>query len=237
MEMKELKKDEKSTAIKYVRELVESYSQPEYADSDYASWCKNYMRNQFDFIGIRTPKRRRITNQFLKGFGVPEKDDLKEVIYTLWDLPEREYQKAALDILNKVKKNLTPHDMPWLTNLIVKKSWWDTIDELSPNIMGYMFQVYPELIPNYADEWILDENIWLQRSALLYQLKYKDQTDEERLFRYIRQCADSEAFFVQKAIGWILREYAKTNPKAVLEFVTKNTLKPLSKREALKHLP
>jgi 3-methyladenine DNA glycosylase AlkD len=156
--------------------------------------------------------------------------------FMLWDLPEREYHKAALDILEKAKKELTKEDMSWLSSLIVKKSWWDTVDVLSPHIMGYMFSIHGELIQSYADKWIEDENIWLQRSAILYQLKYKDKTDEERLFRYILRRANSDEFFVQKAIGWILREYAKTRPENVRTFVANHYLKPLSKREALKHL-
>lgn len=217
-----------------MEELVKLYS--EHIDSDYASWSKNYMRNQFEFLGIRTPIRRNLTKQFLKDFGVPTKESLPEVIFLLWEHPQREYQKAALDILEKVKKTLTPEDMPWLSTLIVKKSWWDTVDVLSPHIMGHMFKAYPELISQYADQWIRDENFWLQRAAILYQLQYKQTTDEERLFQYILYRADSEEFFVQKAIGWVLREYAKTNPSIVKEFVSSNQLKPLSKREALKNL-
>ena len=217
-----------------MEELKKLYS--EHIDLDYASWSESYMRNQFDFIGIRTPIRRKLTKQFLADFGMPTKEDLADVILALWELPEREYQKAALDILEAVKKTLTPEDMPWLSSLIVKKSWWDTVDELSPHIMGHMFKAYPELIPQYADQWIKDNNFWLQRAAILYQLKFKNVTDEDRLFRYILYRADSDEFFVQKAIGWVLREYAKTNPTVVREFVTSNELKPLSKREALKNL-
>ncbi|MDM5333544.1 DNA alkylation repair protein [Ureibacillus composti] len=218
----------------YVEELMKIYSQ--YIDSDYAAWSKNYMRNQFDFLGIRTPIRRKITKQYFKEYGVPTKESLQQVIFELWDLPEREYQKAALDLLEVVKKTLSAEDMSWLTTLIVKKSWWDTVDVLSPHIAGYMFKAYPKLIPQYADQWILDENIWLQRAAILYQLFFKKSTDEKRLFQYILARADSKEFFVQKAIGWVLREYAKTNPSIVEEFVNSSDLQPLSKREALKNL-
>lgn len=218
----------------YIKQLVELYNQ--HKDEEYANWSQNYLRNQFQFLGIRTPIRRKLTKQFLNEHGVPSKENLKEVILKLWELPEREYQKAALDILEKVKKELTPDDMPWLCSLLVTKSWWDTVDVLSPHIMGYLFTAYPELISSYADEWIFNDNIWLQRSALLYQLRYRKQTDEDRLFHYIRTRADSNEFFIQKAIGWVLREYGKTNPDAVKEFVGTNQLKPLSKREALKRL-
>ena len=218
----------------YVEELVKLYTQ--HMDRDYAEWSENYLRNQFAFLGIRTPIRRKLTKQFFREYGVPTKENLKDIIFILWERSEREYQKAALDILEKVKKELTPDDMPWLSSLLVKKSWWDTVDVLSPHIMGYLFTIYPELIAQYADQWIVDDNFWLQRSALLYQLYYKKRTDEKRLFQYILSRADSDEFFVQKAIGWVLREYAKTNPVAVRDFVSFNDLKPLSRREALKHL-
>ena len=218
----------------YVQELVNTYLK--HTDVEFAKWSKNYLRNQFDFLGIRTPIRRKLTRQFIKENGLPQKENLKDVILILWDLPEREYQKAALDIIERAKRELTKDDMPWLSSLIVRKSWWDTVDVLSPHIMRYMFSKDSELIHSFADKWIEDENIWLQRSAILYQLYYKDETDEERLFRYILRRANSDEFFVQKAIGWILREYAKTRPENVRQFVATNNLKPLSKREALKHL-
>ncbi|MFJ5621952.1 DNA alkylation repair protein [Peribacillus loiseleuriae] len=217
-----------------IHELEKLYA--EHADAEYAKWSKKYMRNQFDFLGIRTPIRRKLTKQFLKENGLPPKNELETIILTLWEKPEREYQKAALDILEKIKKNLTPDDMPWLVSLLKNKSWWDTIDVLSPHIFGYMFLHDPKLIPLYPDQWIEDDYIWLQRSAILYQLYYKEHVDEKRLYDYILRQAHSNEFFVQKAIGWVLREYAKTNASSVQLFVSQNQLKPLSKREALKHL-
>lgn len=217
----------------YIQELVHIFS--EHADKDYAEWSKKYLRNQFDFLGIRTPIRRKLMKQFIKENGLPQKDKLKDIIFSLWDLPEREYQQAALDILERAKKDLTTNDMSWLSTLIVKKSWWETVDVLSPRIFGYMFLTNPELVPLYAEKWIENENIWLQRAAILYQLKYKEKTDEERLFRSILRRASSDEFFVQKAIGWALREYAKTQPDHVKNFVSQHSLKPLSTREALKH--
>ncbi|RHW32760.1 DNA alkylation repair protein [Lysinibacillus yapensis] len=217
----------------YIRELVHIYTK--HADAEYAEWSKKYLRNQFDFLGIRAPIRRKLTNQYIKEHGLPSNGDLKDIIFCLWDLPEREYQQAALDILDKAKKGLTSSEMPWLSSLIVKKSWWETVDVLSPHIFGYMFLKNDELVPLYAEKWIEDENIWLQRAAILYQLKFKEKTNEERLFRYILRRANSDEFFVQKAIGWALREYAKTSPENVKNFVSQHRLKPLSEREALKH--
>ena len=217
----------------YLLPLIKLYDR--HKDEEYAEWSKNYLRNQFEFLGIRAPIRRKLTSQFIKDNGLPDKDCLQAVIYFLWDMPEREFQKGALDLLAKSKKTLGPEDIPWLSNLIVKKSWWDTVDELAPHSIGSIFLAHPEIISSYADKWIEDENIWLQRTAIIYQLFYKDKTDVERLYRYILRRADSNEFFVQKAIGWALRQYAKTNPDAVMSFVSTHSLKPLSRREALKH--
>jgi 3-methyladenine DNA glycosylase AlkD len=194
------------------------------------------MRNQFEFLGIRAPIRQALLKQFLKEHGLPAREQLKDTILTLWDRTEREYQYAALDIMKKAIKNLCPDDMPWLEGLIQKKSWWDTIDVLAPRIMGHLFTAYPKLIPLYPEKWIEDDNFWLQRSAILYQLYYKEKTDEERLYRYMLRRADSDEFFVQKAIGWALRQYAKVRPDSVKSFVSEHQLKPLSKREALKYM-
>ncbi|QKS73051.1 DNA alkylation repair protein [Paenalkalicoccus suaedae] len=218
----------------YVRELQALYAQ--HAEEEFASWSQKYMRDQFAFIGIRTPVRRKIMKEFMKEHGLPPREHLQDVVLALWELPEREYQYAALDLLNQAKKQLGPADMPWLTSLIVHKSWWDTIDVLSPHLMGHLFTAHPELLETHADSWIKDENIWLQRSAILYQLNYKAKSDEARLYRYILTQASSDEFFVQKAIGWALRQYARTNPSSVQKFVDTHELKPLSKREAVKHL-
>ncbi|MGG4039804.1 DNA alkylation repair protein [Heyndrickxia ginsengihumi] len=223
-----------NTAQTYIQHLINIYFQQ--SDIEYAEWSREYLRNQFDFLGIRTPIRRKLTKQFMKEYGLPARNQLKEVILLLWDLPHREYQKAALDILENVKKTLLPTDMEWLEKLIVTKSWWDTVDALAPNIMGYLFQTFPELIQQYPENWIESDNIWLQRSAILFQLKYKLETDDELLFRYILRRADSNEFFVQKVIGWVLREYAKTEPEKIRTFVEQHELKALSRREALKYL-
>lgn len=224
----------KHSTDSYVQSLVEVYEQ--YSDPEFAAWSERYFKDHFKFLGIRTPQRRKMTNQFIKEHGLPQKGGLEAVISSLWSLPEREYQRAALDILQKMKRELSSADMQWLTGLVVTRSWWDTIDVLSPHIFGHLFSNDEKLIKQYAEDWIEDDNIWLQRTALLYQSFYKDKTDEGRLYRFILKQKDSDEFFVQKAIGWALREYSKTDPDSVERFVSKHQLKPLSRREALKHI-
>lgn len=216
--------------IEGVAEQLKPHADPEYAEG---SW--KYFRNQFDFLGIRTPILRKITKQYTKKNGMPSGEELKEVILLLWRQPEREYQRMALYILEEAEDNLTMQDVPWLTGLITTKSWWDSVDLLATKILGRLFSDNEAWSHRFTDQWIEDDNIWLQRTALLYQLHYKENTDQNRLFRYIRRRKESEEFFVQKAIGWALRQYARTAPKEVLTFIEQTDLKPLSKREALKH--
>lgn len=126
--------------------------------------------------------------------------------------------------------------MPLFEWMITTKSWWDTVDCIAPQCCGPLFAREPQLIQRYSERWVVSDHLWLRRAALLFQLKFKEQTDEALLFRYILLNADSDEFFIQKAIGWALREYAKTAPDTVRRFIQEHPLKPLSKRESLKWL-
>ncbi|WP_442602540.1 DNA alkylation repair protein [Paenibacillus sp. KN14-4R] len=207
-----------------------------YRDSDQAEPMARYMKNLFPFLGIRTPERDALTRQFVAEQGLPTMDELPQIVRELWQLPEREYAYTALFLLGKYMKKLQPDHLDLLEELITTNSWWDTVDLLASNAVGTILGKHPELLPMYPDRWIASSNMWLQRTAILYQLKYKTHTDEERLYRYIQACASSKEFFIQKSIGWALREYSKTAPEQVIAFVEKETLAPLSRREALKWL-
>jgi 3-methyladenine DNA glycosylase AlkD len=117
---------------------------------------------------------------------------------------------------------------------IVNKSWWDTVDGIAGWLVGPLFKKYPELIGPKTTQWMNSGNIWLQRTCLLYQLNYKKSTDTEILFRFIEELSGETSFWIRKAIGWILREYSKTNPDTVLKFVNSHQLSALSRKEALK---
>lgn len=115
-------------------------------------------------------------------------------------------------------------------------SWWDTIDVIAPKILGSWFKRYPEHIKPTITRWLKSDNIWLQRSCVLFQLKYKEKTNTQLLSSVIDQLKDSKEFFLRKSIGWVLREYAKTDAEFVKDFVNSRELSPLSRREATKHL-
>lgn len=195
-----------------------------------------YMKYHFPFLGIQAPERRQLLREVLQLHALPDKTEFPIIIRELWALPEREFQAVALDILQKYKKHFDDTHIPFLEELITTKSWWDSVDGIVPSFLGTIFLKHPDAIQTYIPKWVASENIWLQRAAILFQLKYKEQTDEELLFSIIEQLRHSKEFFVQKAIGWVLREYAKTRPNVVWEYVQSTELAPLSKREALKHI-
>jgi 3-methyladenine DNA glycosylase AlkD len=120
--------------------------------------------------------------------------------------------------------------------MIVTKSWWDTVDTVSGGALGVHFRRFPEVREKYLPSWRASENFWLRRAAILFQLNYKKETDFALLAAIIRENLGSKEFFINKAIGWALRQYARVDPQAVREFVNSTSLHPLSRREAMKHL-
>ena len=131
-------------------------------------------------------------------------------------------------------RQMEEEDINLFEFMVTHKSWWDTVDYIANKLMGAYFREFPEKRHEYVRKWIASNNIWLQRSALLFQLKYKSDLDPELLGSTIRQLLGSKEFFINKAIGWVLREYSRTNPEWVKEFADMTELQPLSAREALR---
>ncbi len=197
---------------------------------------KAYMRNQFEFLGIKGPAQKALLKQFVAEQGLPDLAELENMVRSLWTWPEREYHYVALSLLSKRQKQLTPDVVPLLEHLITTHSWWDTVDAIASHNVGQLLLQYPDHREAVITAWRVSENIWLRRTTLLFQLGYKAQTDEALLFSLIQQNQASKEFFIQKAIGWALREYSKVAPEAVQGFVAEAPLAPLSRREALKWL-
>ena len=197
---------------------------------------KAYMRNQFDFYGIVTSKRREIQKPLFKEYIKSFNPNLERLIKTLWKKEQRDYQYTAQELILKHSNQFKIEDIHLFEFMIINKSWWDTIDFLSPKILGEYFKLYPEKIEQQIEKWILLNNIWLQRSCLIFQLKYKQKLNTKLLTHIIHSLLDSKEFFINKAIGWILREYSKTNEKWVIDFVEKTALSNLSAKEALKFI-
>ncbi|MBU9724285.1 MULTISPECIES: DNA alkylation repair protein [Bacillaceae] len=199
---------------------------------------KAYMKNQFEFLGIKTPERNALLKQFFKETSILEEKVLPiAFLQEVWKKPEREYQYVVLGILGHRPQWLHANEVPFLIDLIVTKSWWDTVDTIAGGIVGELFSREPQFIEQYIPDWEQHENLWLRRTAILFQLKYKGNTDQDLLFHVIKVNKDQTDFFIRKGIGWALREYSKTNPAAVEAFISENDdLSPLSIREGLKHI-
>ncbi|MBC1434846.1 DNA alkylation repair protein [Listeria rocourtiae] len=216
----------------YTKQLV--LYMREHANSEEKQAMEQYMRNQFVFLGLRSPKRRVLYRNFIAECGKPQ--DTISVAKKLYEQEEREFCYIAIDILTKSVKKQSMDVIDFYEQLIQTEPWWDTVDLLASTLVGGHFAVYPELIPTYNAKWIDGNDMWLARTAILFQLKYKEKTDAMLLFANCEKWLDSEDFFIQKAIGWALRQYAKFDSEAVIDFVETHDLAPLSRREALKHL-
>ena len=199
---------------------------------------KNYMKDNFEFIGLKKDLRVDLVKNFWIKNELPEGDGLKEFVQILWNQPYRELHYVAMQLLEKPIKKKGFRDIDFLEYLVVNQSWWDSVDYIAVNLIGKLLFMETSLQQSYPAKWIISENMWLRRTAILYQLKFKNKTDSERLFDYILQTAHEKEIFISKAQGWALREYAKTNPQAVISFVEENRdkMSNLTIKEALKHL-
>ncbi|MDP2778369.1 MAG: DNA alkylation repair protein [Anaerolineales bacterium] len=198
---------------------------------------KKYMRDQFDYLGIKTPIRVALQNEFIKENGLPPLDELDSILRALWSLPQREFQYTATSLLGKLENKLEPEFNTTVEYLLITKSWWDTVDTLAGHSVGTHFKRFPKVREKYLKKWRKSDNFWLRRTALLFQLGYKKETDFSLLCEIIQDNLGSDEFFINKAIGWALRQYAHTNPAPVKKFVkATKELHPLSRREALKNI-
>jgi 3-methyladenine DNA glycosylase AlkD len=206
------------------------------ANTENAVDMKAYMLNKFEFFGIKTPLRDEIVKAYLKEHALKQFSDLDQVMKELWEIPEREMQYFAIDVFTAHKKLWSQSSIKMIEHCIVQKSWWDTVDGIASDWLGLYFNQFSEQTILITSQWNKSNNIWLQRSSILFQKSYKKNTDTSLLSSYIQNLKESKEFFIRKAIGWALREYSKTNPEWVITFVANNKLSPLSEKEALKRI-
>lgn len=229
--------------------IIEEFRQ--YKNEENAEKQAAYLRHQFEFIGLKTPERRLLAKDFLKEKKGDKQIDW-ELIFEFWNLPEREFQYLALDYLHQMKKWLIFDDMEKIKKLTVSKSWWDTVDALD-ELVGHLLltgrkqatendSIAYEQVKTLVKEWAQAENFWIRRIAIDCQLSFKNQTDLELLSYNIEKnllgSSFADEFFITKAIGWALRDLAKTNSAWVIKFIEEheNKMAKLSIREASKHL-
>ena len=181
-----------------------------------------YLRNQFPFLGIGAKDRRAATRPTLVAAKAASPDELLAFAVECWEQSEREFAYVACDVLRSQASRLEPRHLDGVRSLLTSRSWWDTVDPLATRTVGSMVRTHPELAGT-MDRWVHSDDFWLARTAILHQLLYREGDDE---------------FFVRKAIGWSLRQYARVDPDAVRTFVAAHDgeLSSLTKSEALKHL-
>lgn len=218
--------------VRSLKSLFEANANP--AD---AAPMKKYMRDQFEYLGIKSPQFKALRDAFIQQNGLPPIEDLDVIARELWERPQREFQYLATSLIGKMENQLREDFIITLEYLITYKSWWDTVDTIAGHSVGVMFKRFPKVRAKYLKNWRKSDNFWLRRTTLLFQLGYKEETDFDLLCELIKENLGSNEFFINKAIGWALRQYAWTNPGAVKKFVkATKELHPLSRREALKNI-
>ena len=221
--------------MNFIDELRTQYEAA--ANAADAANMEKYMKDNFLFTGLKTPLRRSIQKEVLFAHKAEVNENARQIARQLYSLPQREYHYSAIEIITReLKGKYVAGDIELIEYLITTHSWWDTVDTIAKYILGNFLRQLPEETPDVIKRFSASANMWLNRSAILFQLDYKKDTNSQLLFSECLKHKDSKQFFIQKAIGWALREYGKSDPDAVRNFVTDAGLKPLSTREALKNL-
>ena len=200
-----------------------------------AESMEKYMQDKFRFLGVRGASRTEIYKKYF-----PEARKSKSIdwdfIENCWNKEEREFQYVVVYYLKAMQRFLKREDISRLKYLIVTKSWWDTVDLLAKVVGSLVIRI--EGFDQIMLEWSKDSNIWLKRVAILYQLSLKEKVNEIILDKILVNNLGDNEFFINKAIGWALRDYSKFNPEWVREFIEKNKngMANLSLREARKYI-
>jgi 3-methyladenine DNA glycosylase AlkD len=212
----------------HVHNIFRSHGKPEVAQGQ--MW---YLRPQFEFFGLKAPEWMVLAKSIHREHGVFTGPELVEFTRICFADDHREMHYFALETVQKAMKKQPEDFINLLETLICTKSWWDSVDWLA-KLVGMHFKLYPHLIKPVTGRWMDSGHMWLQRVSMIFQLTYKDKTDPDLMFEYIRRLAGSKEFFIQKGAGWALRQYSKTNPEAVQAFIESTVLAPLTKREGMK---
>jgi 3-methyladenine DNA glycosylase AlkD len=198
---------------------------------------QKYMKNNFFFLGIKTYNRRAILKNNYHKHQDEVKNNFRSISWELFQKKEREFHQCAIDIFVKeIKKKYVLEDIQLIEKILITNSWWDSVDTIAKYLLGGYLNYFPKETMTVIERFSNSKNLWLNRSAIIFQLSYKEKTNFDLLKSECEKHKDSKEFFIQKAIGWSLRDYSRLNPDGVLEFVNSTKLKPLSKREAIRNI-
>jgi 3-methyladenine DNA glycosylase AlkD len=221
-------------------ELVE-YVQSELtamADPDKAPQMAAYLKTEMPFYGVQTPARRKLGRELKKRFPPHTADEYRAMVETLWALPHREEKYLAIGVAGAHRQFITFEQLDLYERLITEGAWWDLVDGVASSLVGRVLLLERPRTRRVLDGWIDCEDMWLRRTAIISQLEHKEATDAAMLFDYCSRRSFEKEFFIRKAIGWALRQYARVDPAAVSDYLLANRerLSGLSFREAAKHL-
>ena len=208
------------------------------ANASNAVQMQKYLKTSMPFYGVKSPILNEIVLEIKKTFLISNQEEYNVIITHIWEQSHREEKYISIKLARKWKKYITLDALHVYEKMIREGEWWDFIDPISVGLIGILLMKNRSKMSLILDKWIEDENLWIRRSAILAHLKHKENMDQDKLFNYCLQCAHEKEFFIQKAIGWVLREYSKTEPEIVRSFIEDNAsvLSNLSKREGMKWL-
>ncbi len=215
-----------------IQEIQELYLDASNAEE--AKGMAAYMKNNFEFLGIKKPIRSEILKPYFIELKKYSSEEILCIAKELWELPEREYHYTAIELLVKAKKKWTPEYFEFFEYMLCTKSWWDSVDTIATKLIGEYVLQHRKTLEARMREYALDENKWRRRTSIIFQLFYRDECNIELLFENIILNKKDPEFFIQKAIGWSLRQISVKHPDLVRDFVEEQGLKGLAKREALR---
>jgi 3-methyladenine DNA glycosylase AlkD len=206
-----------------------------------APQMQKYMKSKLPFYGVPSPQLKMILREVFRDLKFQKQSDWQSLVLYLWTQAQfREERYAALALLRhrSAKEFKNQRQLPLLKKIIKSGSWWDFVDEISSHALGDLYSVNEEFMTSQMLKWSLDPHLWVRRAAIISQLSRKQNTNVILLSQCLKNNFNSREFFINKAMGWALRQYARQNPQWVRNFVKQfaDDLSPLSKREALKHL-
>ena len=209
----------------------------EAGNTDDAKAMQAYMKTEQPFYGVKSPERKAIFKQAREHTKISSFIEYKRLVLWLWSGENREEQYLAMDAAEYYKSFRTLEAFPVYEEMLNEASHWDTVDKLASNLIGPLVKEHREL-EDVVRGWRESENMWLRRASLLVHLKHKAETNLPLLEETILMLASEKEFFIRKAIGWVLREYAKTDAEFVKRFVMthQEQLSSLSRQEALKNI-
>jgi 3-methyladenine DNA glycosylase AlkD len=208
------------------------------ADPKKAVEMAAYLKTDMPFYGVQKPRRLPVYGEITRRFPITTRSEYRQAVTALWSQPHREEKYAAVHVARSVPSYITVSSVGLYEQMIRQGAWWDLVDGIAVDLVGHVLLHQRRQMRPRIDKWIDDHDMWIRRAALLSQISHKSQTDDGQLFSHCLRRAHEKEFFIRKAIGWALREYACTAPDAVARFLRQNRdlLSALSFREAAKHL-